>query len=323
MVPYLLRFVCLCLASFFVVHLALGLAVWLASAWAVGAAERMKPRAAASFLLLLRLLPSGAAIFVVAGLCAPSYLLLEPAATREEVGVVCLLAAALCVASLARAVTRAARAVSRSLGYVRYCQFVGQPACLGTEFSPALVVEGAQPLLVLAGILHPRLLVSRGVVSALSREQLSAALRHEYAHQASRDNLKRLLVLLAPDAIPFWRGSEALERAWAHFAEWAADDGAVAGDSRRSVSLAAALVRVARMGGGGHVAPCITSLLGDSQDLAQRVDRLLRDTPGAPPKGRPILAFAAGALACGCLLSGMLQPATLLSAHRLLEHLTH
>jgi Zn-dependent protease with chaperone function len=320
--PYLLRLLCLCLASFFLVHLALGLLISLASPWAVSAAGRMRPRAAAGFLLLLRLLPAGAALLAVAGLCAPSYVWLEPAATTEEVGIACLLAAALCLVSLFRAAARAGRALSRSLGYVRYCEFVGLPARLGSEYSPAWVIEGQTPFVVLAGIMHPRLLVSRGVVNGLSAEQLSAALRHEYAHQAARDNLKRLLVLLAPDAFPFWHGFDALERAWSRFAEWAADDRSVAGDSRRSVSLASALVRVARMGAMPQPAPLVTSLLGDSLDLAQRVNRLLRETPEAPTHGRPALTIAACAAACGCLLAAMLQPATLQTAHRVLEHLT-
>ncbi|HEV2448066.1 MAG TPA: hypothetical protein VGS58_19180 [Candidatus Sulfopaludibacter sp.] len=321
--PYLVRLLCISLASFFLIHLALGVLVSLAAPAAVRAANRMRARRAARFLLVLRLLPAGAALATVAVLCVPSYLLLEPAATSEEVGLSCLGAALLCLACWSLAVARSCRAASRSLSYIRYCRMVGRRTSLGAERSPAWVVDGPAPFLALAGIVHPRLMVSKDVVAALPDEQLAVALRHEHAHQTSRDNLKRLLLLLAPDVFPFWRAFDVLERGWSRFTEWAADDDAVAGDAGRSVSLAAALVRVARMGACPQTAPLVTSLLSDNDDLAARVDRLLREAPGnAAERGKPVLAWGT-ALAAAGLFAGLLQPATLYSVHRLLEHLTH
>src|SRR2546430_1176329 len=81
----------------------------------------------------------------------------------------------------------------------------------------------------------------RAILEALSAEQLAAALRHERAHRISRDNLKRLCILSAPDILPFLGGSAELERGWAKFAEWAADHAAADGNPDRSLSLAAAL----------------------------------------------------------------------------------
>jgi hypothetical protein len=186
------------------------------------------------------------------------------------------------------------------------------------------VVEGSSPFLVLAGVLHPRLIISRPVVNALPSGQLAAALRHEQAHRASRDNLKRLLLLLAPDVFPGWRGFSGLERLWNRFTEWAADDEAVDGDSQRSLSLASALVRVARMGACPQTAPLVTSLLADNADLAERVERLLRAVPveaiSEPRSNGPMLAGLASTV---LILTVMLQPATLSSVHRLLEYLTH
>jgi hypothetical protein len=319
--PYAIRLLCICLAAFFLLHLAAGLAVSLLAPWAVRTAEGMRPRRAARFLFALRLLPATFAILLVAGLCVPSYLWLEGAGS-EEVGITCIAAALLALTACAISVSRSCRAASRSLGYIRYCRMMGRQTCVGTEASPAWVVEGGKPFLVLAGIVRPKLMVSSGVIAALPAEQLAVALRHERAHQVSRDNLKRLLLLLTPDILPFWRGLGVLERSWSRFAEWSADDYAVAGDSRRSLSLAAALVRVARMGACPQTPPLVTSLLADDQDLEQRVDRLLRETPGQfDDRRRPLLAFS-GVAAGACLLVGMLQPSTLYSVHSLLEHLT-
>ena len=152
---------------------------------------------------------------------------------------------------------------------------------------------------------------------------MAAALRHEEAHRVSRDNLKRLLLLLAPGLLPGFHGFGAIERGWARFTEWAADDEAVAGDAHRSLSLAAALVRIARMGGTLSPSPLATSFLGDSREISARVDRLLSAAPVAPVRRANSAAMAAGvALAAACAAS-MLHPATLQTAHRIIEELIH
>jgi beta-lactamase regulating signal transducer with metallopeptidase domain len=241
---------------------------------------------------------------LVAGICAPSYLWLEPEATAENIGFACLAAALLGGCICATGLARAARAAIRSSRYLRRCR---------------CVMESDAPVLMLAGVFRPRLVVSRGVRHALAPDQLAAALRHERAHRRSHDNLKRLLLLASPDVFPFLRGLRRLERGWARMAEWAADDRAVGGNPRRSLALAAALVRVARMGVFPPPAPLATSLMADGADLTARVDRLLHPQP--PRKGPavlvPLLVLSAAMAAMA------IQPATLYSVHGLLERLMH
>jgi hypothetical protein len=320
--PYLARLLCLALASFFLIHLVLGLAVAVMSPTAVRLAEGMRPRLAASLLMALRMFPLGFAVLVVAGLCVPSYLWFEPEAAAEYVGWGCLAATLLGLVVWAISMVRGLRAVIRSRHYIRQCQRAGRMAHIPAECSPVLVVDDNGPLLALAGIWHPRLVISREVLGALSAGQLAAALCHERAHRISRDNLKRLLMLLAPDILPGWRGMAALEHGWARLTEWAADDRAVAEDSRSSFSLAEALVRVARMGAAPSPTPLMTSLLADSQDLAARVERLLNVSQAAkkPEPWGGVLAYASFTMAA-IVLTILLQPATLSTAHRLLEHL--
>ncbi|HEV2388524.1 MAG TPA: M56 family metallopeptidase [Candidatus Acidoferrales bacterium] len=320
---YLLRLLCLSLASFFLVHATLSLSTWLATPAAIRLAKRLRPRLAARFLLALRLLPAGAALFVVAGLCVPSYLWLEPATKPELVGFACWAAALLGTGVWGISIARGLRAVCGSLQYYRRCERAGREARLPSGGgSPLLVVEGEAPLVALAGVLRSRIVISRGVLRALSPVELDAVLRHERAHRASGDNFKRLLLVLAPDIFPFSRGSAALDRAWARFSEWAADDRAVGGDSRRSLSLAAALVRVARMG-----APrrewLLSCLLADGADLSARVDRLLLGDclQEKPAWAMRALAGTIAIVATGMLMAAILQPATLYWVHRLLEHL--
>src|SRR5581483_4241131 len=137
----------------------------------------------------------------------------------------CLAAALLGAAMWGRGMARAAGAALRSSRYLRSCE---------------RAIESDTPLLMLGGVLRPRLFVSRGVRRALTADELAVALRHEQAHGEARDNLKRLLMLLAPDSFVGRR----LEQGWRRLAEWAADDRAVEGSRRRSLALASALVRV-------------------------------------------------------------------------------
>jgi beta-lactamase regulating signal transducer with metallopeptidase domain len=186
-----------------------------------------------------------------------------------------------------------------------------------------LVVESSAPVLGLAGIIHPRLVISRGLMNTLTKNQLAAALRHERAHGISRDNLKRLLILLAPDVFPFMRGFTTLERGWAKFTEWSADDRAVAGNSRRSLSLAAALVRVARMSPAPQSSVLVASLVADGKDLSARVDRLLGLMAVSPKGGRHLnyLAVVGSVMLAIAVMAAAVEPETLHSVHQLLERL--
>lgn len=319
--PYLARLVCLCLAAFFLVHAALGLAVSALAPRAVRFASRMAPVDGAQLLLALRLFPAAFALLVVAGLCTPSYLYLEPKGAPEEMGPACFAAALMGLALWGQSLVRATRAMARSLRHIRQCRAHSREMRLPGERKAAWVMEGTAPCVMLAGVFRPRVVISRGVVAALSTEQLSAVVRHERAHGASRDNLKRLLLLLAPGILPFASGFRNLERAWAKISEWAADDRAAAGKTRRSLSLAAALVRVARL---GSAAPALaTSLMADGADLSERVDRLLRPVRRTARRGHrePILTASAGLLLTGALIAVMAHPVTLHSAHECLEFL--
>ena len=300
--PYLARLVCLCLAAFFLVHLALSVVVAALAGRAIRRAERMRPRTGARFLFGVRMLPATLAGAIVAGLCAPSYLRFEPETAMEHIGLACLAAAAAGVWICAAGAARGLRAALRSRRYLRVCEAAHQ--------SDALVV-------MLAGVVRPRLVVSRGARRALTARQLAVALRHERAHAETRDNLRRLLMLLTPDALPFVRGLGEIERGWRRIAEWAADDQAVRGSRRRALTLAEALVRMARA---GSDAPALaTHLVGDAGDLAARVERLLgrRTAPLLRPRVWPAIALAA----CGAVAAS--QPSMLAYAFEALEALAH
>ncbi|HYL61816.1 MAG TPA: M56 family metallopeptidase [Candidatus Methylomirabilis sp.] len=320
---YLFRLVSLCLASFFFVQVALSLIARAVAPAAIQFAGKLRPRAAARLLLVLRLSPVGIALLAVCMLCLPSYLWLEPQAGAEKVGIACSLAAFLGVAIWASSAFRVLRASAASSRCAREWQRVGQRYRLPAEVPDILVVDDDTPLFALAGVFRTRLVASRGLLRTLSPDQFNAALRHEVAHHSTRDNFMRLLLFLAPDAFPFIRAFAPLERAWSRFAEWAADDSAVEGDEHRSVSLAEALIRVSRMGSSPQLSPFLSTLIPDEGDLSARINRLLVPVRATRNLRRRVRILLAGAsvTVVGAVLVVLLQPATFYAVHRLLEHL--
>jgi len=319
--PYLFRLLWLCLASYVVMNATLVLIVRIFSSSALRIAETMQPRAAARFLLSLRLLPSGLSALFVTSLCVPSYLLLEPSGAIEHLGALCAALGLIGAATWTLTLARSVRAMVSSLRYHSAVGSAGQETSSLEKTSAASIVEEDAPLLAMSGLFQPRLFISRGVLRVLPADELEAALAHENAHRISRDNAKRFLLLLAPDIFPFLRPLRALERNWAKFTEWAADDQATAGDSRRALSLAAALVHVARMGAAPRLPFLSTSLLACDRDLSARVNRLLRITPSAPARSRhyQVLLRMGGLLLASGFATLLSFPATLNAVHELLE----
>jgi beta-lactamase regulating signal transducer with metallopeptidase domain len=305
---YFSRLLLLSSGSFFLVFMILAAIVsWIAPA-AVRRAASMRPQQAARWLLTLRLLPASLSAMVVALLCVPSYLRFEPHIPGEEAGVVCLAAALLGLSILGLALYRALSALIRSAAYLGQCD--GRESQLNGE-KIWIVPDGAG--LALAGIVRPRLLISERAAAHLSSDQLAVALQHERAHRASRDNLKRLLIQLAPAVFPRLR---TLEQAWIQCAEWAADDRATEGDPDRSTALAAALVQVARLQSGLPMPALVTSLVAADEDLAQRVNRILDAPAIAEPNRRfELFAFSSAAILIAILAMNLRM------VHLLLESL--
>jgi hypothetical protein len=321
--PYNLRLVCLCFATFFVTHAVCWLLIRSIAPSAVRMAGTLRPRSSTRLLFGLRMAPSAVGLFLVIGFCVPSYIWLEPQIASEHVGRACLLAAMLGAMAWAVSLLRGFVSMVRTAHYVRACGRIGAETSMDCDLPEVLLVEDGAAVMAVAGVLEPRLVVSQSVMNALNREETEAAFRHEASHRASRDNLKKLLFLLSPDVLPFASGLTALERGWSKFAEWAADDEAVSGDPQRALSLASALVRVAKLGVRPTPAYLLSSLVDDDRDLKTRVERLLRE-PAYPEKTlRPLAAVARNAalLFGGMTVTVLLWPESLGSIHRLLEHL--
>lgn len=322
--PYLLRLLCLCFASFFVLNAGVGLLASIFSKAAIRYTDSKTPIVAGRLLLAHRMLPFVLAGFFVVAFCVPSYLWLEPADTAERVGLVCVSLGILGALTWLLSLARISHSVFVSSRRERLLVRAGLAAPSSENSSRLTIVESESPILAVSGLLRPRLLISRSVLRALSPDELEAALAHENAHHAARDNAKRLLLLVAPDIFPFVRPFRSVESAWTRFAEWAADDQAAAGDSRRALALAAALVNVARMGSSPRLPFLSTSLVACDRDLSARVNRLLHAAPAAAAHSRTSPSLRSASIFLLMVAAFLiLAPATLSSVHELLELLLH
>jgi Zn-dependent protease with chaperone function len=324
---YSLRLLFACLASFFLIHSVMCLAVRALEARALRFAEQLTSRAAARLFLLLRVLPAGIAIVLVAALCAPSYLRFEPNAGGERVGLACLTSAFLGLVVWTLALGSGLRSAIHALRFIRACRRSGRVVHLAGEPSELLVVRGQQPFLTQCGILRPDFVISERVLSHFSRAELDAALGHERAHWLSRDNLKRLVLRFLPAIIPFSRGFAGTECGWAKFTERAADDFVSARGPGAALSLASALVRLARMRATTAQPLCVpqaASSLRGSDDLSGRVHRLLAPSRVPAKASAPVwvLCSAGGLLVAGCV-GVLVSPTLLMSVHQVVERLLH
>ena len=193
-------------------------------------------------LLWLRLAPSAAAALFVLAVFLPAHASLEVAGTEEQFGFALLALAAIAVAMLGASAWRVGHAV-RVCRQLR-ASFASASERIGDQH---VVTIPGLPGVSLAGLFRTTILVGSVVREALTSEELAVAIAHETAHLRAQDNLKRLAMVAAPDFFRLTPTAGRLEQQWRDAVECAADSNAVAGDEARAITLASALVKVARL----------------------------------------------------------------------------
>lgn len=170
-----------------------------------------------------------------------------------------------------------------------------------TGSSVVLVRDGAVLSAFTWGLFAPRIYLSTGLVSALTREELRAVCLHEAAHRRGLDPLRFLLLNTLSDIfvyIPLARQFAAGMRA---MGEFAADDYAVS-RTGEAVSLASALLKVSAFGMTGVPMPVSFAGYGPP---SERITRLFNDACGAatPPVRRSSLRAIAVSIAMASFLT--------------------
>jgi beta-lactamase regulating signal transducer with metallopeptidase domain len=252
----------------------------------------------------LRILPLAASAVVTFVFVVPSFQLLEPRSMDIDEGMgaipfalgVCALVLIVwgCFRVIA-AQTKTARVVARWLDGAHPLNVDAAAGMLTFR------ATGEIPPLTLVGVRKPRVLVSESTVALLSQDELHIALKHEFAHMKSRDNLKKLVFRFCP-----FSGMAKLESAWSQAAELAADDAAVS-SLDDAVDLAAALVKLSRLVSVEAAPVCTVGFVTGS--IGARVARLLawKEESRSQPKRNRLWYLIPAALAtvsCVCVTYG-------------------
>ena len=235
-------------------------------------------------LFRLRMAPAAAAAVLAWGGIPIAFALWEPAGKIERVGPVALMLAVAGAALIASSLWRLTMAL-RETQRIHRSLVDATRASLPASPLPAFVIDSRFPIVALVGLFVSRLFVARTVVDACDAGELRAVVAHEQAHAGARDNLRRLLIASAPDALAWLPVGAGMMREWATRAELAADETAVSHSSDRLL-LASALVKVARLATTPPGAlPASTLYRGEP--IAERVHRLLEAPAPATPEPMP------------------------------------
>ncbi len=296
------------LAVFVLLYVTLSLAVSRAWPLLSRAVAGLSARRIAGVLFVFRMLPVLIAAGFTLAVTVPSFLLLEPRATDEEVGAAPLLLGLFCLALVALGIYRAVLA-QREASQALADWLSGARQIASAAPVPVYQTGAHAPSLTVAGVCTSRVLVSETTLAILTERELSTALRHEIAHVRSRDNLKKLIFGFT--AFP---GMAALESAWLEASEMAADDAAVSSLSD-ALDLAAALIKLSRVAPTQAGAAFVSALMPTSSaSLSVRVQRLFswksQNPASADNAPRYLLPTAAASLLClvasySSLLAGM------------------
>jgi Zn-dependent protease with chaperone function len=272
------RGIAISLSVFLIVYCALSVAVACAWRRIWLRCRQMPARRMADLLFVLRMFPLIAAAVVTAVFIVPSFLLLEPRTIDEPLGGIPRALAACAVALGIAGLFNAARAMRRASRAISAWTSQAQPveACAPL---PVWRIAPAVPAVTAAGIVRPRVLLSGTAEFLLTSNELRTALNHEVAHVRQRDNLKKLLLRFV--AFPGLRG---LEGAWLEATEMAADDAAVS-NAGEALDLAAALIKLSRLGPIEPPVDLTAALVhGSASVMSARIARLIawsdaRSTP--------------------------------------------
>jgi Zn-dependent protease with chaperone function len=273
------------------------------------------PELRARRLVSLRLMPTTFGLGIGVALVLPAFLVFEPRNANEVPGVAMLALAAIGTLAILAGMRRSFRDYRATRVLRRSWEAEGRPIQLPGAPVPAFAIRHPFPVVSVVGVLRPRLFVAEQVLEALSPEELEAVVSHECGHLASHDNLKRLLLRLAPVvAVPGF--VRRLDAAWDVAAEESADARAENG-----LDLAAALVRTARLVPEGSRLDLPVAAFHRGDSVAHRVRVLTGDSrpviTGAHRYDWSYVLLAAGAVIAVSSLWWLQD------VHTLLEPLVH
>ena len=309
------------LAAYALLSVAASIVVALAWRSTIARHPHASPVIRARRLLWLRASSSLWPALLTLGVVTPAFAIFEPDRPSEVVGPVVIVLALVASIQIAVSLGIALAAALRTRAAVRTWLHGSVQLNLDPPAGvPAYVIDAAAPIVALVGSFRPKLVAARSVIKACTAAELAAIVAHERRHLYSRDNLKRLLLACAPDALRWTAAHQQIAAAWNDAAEDAADDAATPGDAASRVDLAALLIKIARLTP-QRVWPAATiSPFVEPQELDRRVRRLLEGEAACSNRGsRRVTSILL--IAMTLAVAGLAQPESLKQIYDLVEAL--
>jgi hypothetical protein len=298
---FAVRGVAVSFSIFFILYSILSLALGLTWRRAWLRLQRFPAKTAADLMFVLRMAPLAISVGITLVFAVPSFVLLEPRAVQESLGLSALVLSGCGIAlvivggwNVATALLRVSKTVARWSNPARLIRrFPVDPGTvlMRTDASNA-------PPLTAVGILRPRVWLSGAAEFVLTEKELDTALRHEVAHLRRRDNLRKLFLRLAP-----FPGLTQLENTWRDATEMAADYAAVS-NATEALDLAAAVIKLSRLAAPSFPVELTTALVHSSaQSINARVERLIAWTDPQPASSTTHLKYSVSALVAFVVLA--------------------
>lgn len=316
------------LASLLVLNFLVSLAASLIWNFAERHTMNWSPRGRKQAIFALRIFPLAAALVFVLAFLLPSYLLFEPHSPDEIVSPKLAVPALLSLFGITFALFRVFGTFRRTRNLLKSWIERSEKISLEEISVPVYCLRHPFPVIAVVGTFRPKMFIAEQIFDQLSREEISAAIRHETGHLAERDNLKRTLMRVCRDLLVLPMGRR-LEFAWSENAEIAADEfAAQKGGDQAAVNLASALIKIARIvpPKTAPAMPLGAFLIEENNaDITFRVRRLLQLSGNAEVSKRIFsfstrLGIQAGfAMVCAALLFLATNKDVLFSIHTALE----
>lgn len=186
------------------------------------------------------------------------------------------------------------------------------------------------PVIAVIGILRPKMFVAEQVLEVLDRNELAAAVAHEYGHLRANDNFKSMLLRVCRDLLILPFGKD-IDKAWAENSESAADAHAARAGRSTALDLASALVKIARIVP-AHATPAMPAgaffIEEQNVDVTSRVRRLVHSSDKQSISRSGISGLASASYLWIILLTilamlAILDPRVLTSTHHAVELFVH
>ena len=276
---YFLIGISLLFAFLFSVNILASLVATIAWRLIAKSAAGWNARTRVNVIFLLRFMPLAVAVVFILAFVLPAFLLFEPAATSETVGLKLTLIALVSAFGIAAAFGRIFASWWRTKRLIGEWMRLSEPVAVEGMEIPAFRLRHPFPIIAVVGVIRPQMFVAEQILSELDEAELAAAIAHECGHISTHDNLKRMVMRICGDLLVFPLG-KTLDRVWSDAAESAADEYAARLGGRGSaLDLASALIKVGRITPREKAwAMRVGAFLLEAADgsLAVRVDRLLQ-----------------------------------------------